>query len=84
VVGEDAAMSHGHHGASCLLARHGYEPGGLFFFLFFFFSWHNVMLPIPSYIFFLLLIPTNLCMKRPKKMPHFGQKNFDRPTALDI
>ncbi len=38
----------------------------------------NVMLPMPSYSFFLLLIPTNLCMKHPKKMPHFGQINFDR------
>ena len=44
------------------------------------FEWRYVA-DTQLYFYFLLLIPTNLCMKHPKKMPHFDKKNFSRRST---
>jgi len=45
---------------------------------------NNVMLSIPSYSFFLLLIPTNLCMKHPRKKYRILTKKILADKALKI
>ncbi len=55
------------------------KPRGCYFIFFKNITWCCLY---PAIVYFLLLIPTNLCMKNPKKIPHFDRKRTTPSTTF--